>query len=690
MINRRQLLWGGLAIGGGLVVGFATPAARQIFSRLAIATPLGDPGWIRVAPDESITLYTSLTEMGQGVWTCIAQVVGDELDADWSRIKIEMAPAWRAYAAPVGFWTGASSSAQRLFEPMRAVGAGARSMLIDAAAERWSVSASQCRAASGVVHHPATGRSASFGQLASDAAKRTAPTAPQLKPRSEWRFIGRPMPRIEAAAKIDGSADYGIDFRLPGMQVAVVSQSPSPRAKLLSVNRVAALAQAGVSHVIELDDTIAVVASTFWQASQGLQKANVRWTAGVTDTSTLAATLRQLVSSSATDSPTTDTEGSRHIIESIYEAPLLMHAQLEPLNATAQVDRFSTQLWVPTQAQTDMRNAVATALGQWTHAVTVTTGLVGGGFGRRLDVDDGVTAARIAQQLRGTAVKVIWTREQDSRQARFRPMSAARLRARLDDQGTIRALDGHVASIGKGERTGGLAKTLYEFGSVTIRYSATDADVRTGFWRSVNQSQNLFFRESFIDECAQAAGVEPLAYRRHLLRANDRAIRVLDALDALVKRTQSVSARPHLGYAFGDGFGSIAAQAVEVSVADDGTWRPTRISAVIDCGIAINPAQIRAQIEGGILFGLSAALWEQATIVGGELQQTNFDRYRVLRQNEAPEVVVEILESPGAPIGGIGEAGVPLVAPALANALVSAGGERLRSLPIGGTKLKRG
>ena len=518
------------------------------------------------------------------------------------------------------------------------------------------------------------------------AAKLKVPAAPALKARREWTFIGHSMPRVEIASKIDGSANYGIDFQLPGMLVAAVAQSPAPGGRLQSINRATAFAQPGVLHVIELDDTVAVVAATYWQASQGLAKAGVTWTASTVDTNALGATLRSLAAADpAPASPAVESApsaGASRTVEALYESPLLLHAQLEPLNATAKVDRFSAHLWAPTQAQSDMRDAVAKSLGQFNHAVTVRTNLVGGGFGRRLATDDGVTAARIAQRLRGTPVKVVWSREQDCIQARFRPMSAARLRATLDANGLIQHLDVHVASLGQGARTGGIADGPYTIESREVRYSGIDAPVRTGSWRSVDSSQNLFYRESFIEECAHLAGIDPLDYRRRLLAKNTRALRVLDVLQTLSRPTASTDPQRSLGYAFGDGLGSLCAQAVDVAAGADGTWKIRQVFAVIDCGTAINPAQIRAQIEGGILFGLSAALSEHATYIGGTLQQTNYDRYRVLRMQDTPEIHIEIIESPDVPLGGIGEAGVPLIAPALANAVFTATGTRLRSLPL--------
>lgn len=674
MPDRRQFLWGGLAAAGGLAVGFA-PMAHRTLRHLIHAPPLGDPGWIHIAPDNSITLYTSLSELGQGIWTAVAQLVAEELEADWSQLTVATAPAWRAYQAPVGFWTSGSTSIQRMFESMRTIGACARMMLIAAAARSWKVPASECHAALGEVHHSSSGARMAFGALAEAAATLSIPAAPGLKPRSEWRLIGKPMARIELASKVDGSARYGLDLRLPGMLYAAIEQTPEPGATLLSADREMARAQPGVLKVIDLPDGIAVVAARYWQAQAGLAKANPRWSASATDTQQIAAKLRAMANdpASATDPVTVD---------ALYEVPLLVHMQMEPLNVTALVERFSAQLWAPTQAQTDMRRAVAKAIGQWEHTITVHTALVGGGFGRRLSPDDGVAAARVAHQLRGIPVKVVWSRENDSIQGRFRPMSAARLRARLGPDGAVESLQASVASLGNDDRTGGLACTSYALPPLQARYSGLHAPIRTGSWRSVNNSQNVFYRESFIDECAHAAGIDPLAYRRRLLAAHPRALRVLDRLAELLQQTPAALPTAHAGYAFSDALGSFAALAAEVEPGNNGAWQLLRVFAVIDCGTVINPAQIRAQMEGGILFGLSAAMSERATFMNGRLQQTNYDRYPVLRLNNSPPIEIGILESPGAPVGGIGEAGVPLIAPALANAIHAATGRRLRSLPL--------
>ena len=657
------------------------PQFSRLASRLAHAPPLGDPGWIRISPDGAIRIYCSLSEMGQGIWSAVAQVVNEELQADPARIRVETAPTWHAYASPVGFYTGGSTSVERMFLPLRRIGAAARIMLIEAGASRWGVAAGDCGASDGYVVHASSARRASYGELASAAASVPVPAHPPLKPRAEWRSIGRPLPRMSSAFKVNGSAAYGLDMHLPGLLVAAVSRSPWPVGHLESLDRRAALRQQGVLDVIDLGDTLAVIARDSWSALRGLRNAAVTWRAPADppDSERLRADLLERLQP---DQPASAGGASEPLVQATYEVPLLMHMQLEPLNATARVHRFAAEIWAPTQAPAAMQRQAAVALLLPPPAVTVHATRVGGGFGRRLFTEEGVAAARIARKA-DAPVKAIWSREEDSAQDRFRPMAAARLEATLDAKGLPRGLQVRVAGMGNEPRISGLDRMPYRMGDVRVRYAGLTAPVRVGYWRSVDASQNVFFRECFIDECAHAAGADPLAYRLRLLGEDQtRGRRVLRAVAETCGWQWPRQGERSFGLAYHEGFGSIAAQAVQISRSESGALRIERIVVAVDCGLVVNPDGVRAQLEGGSLFALSAALGEEAKFVKGRLMQRNFDSYPVLRIGAAPKVDVRILETPDAPVGGMGEVGVPPLAPALANALFAATGVRLRRLPL--------
>ncbi|MGH8290651.1 MAG: molybdopterin cofactor-binding domain-containing protein [Steroidobacteraceae bacterium] len=679
MITRRQLLIAGAAVGGGLFVGFS-PQLLDLKARLLHAPPLGEPGWIRISRDGSVRLYCTLTEMGQGVWSALAQIVNEELEADPDSLRVEMAPTWRAYGAPVGFGTGGSTAVERMFTPMRRIGAATRILLVEAGASRWKAASKDCRASAGYVIHDPSGRRLPYAALAPLASSLRVNSNPPLKPRAAWHSIGRSLPRLDAPSKVNGTARFGLDVHIDGMLIAAVSQSPWPGARPESVDRQAALRQPGVVRLIELDDTVAVLATDSWGALRGLQAASVSWQVPeeLPDTEQLRTALLAKVDAA----PSAELSPSGRWVSATYDVPLLMHAQLEPLNATAHVHRFGADLWAPTQQPALLQEEVAKALFIVPQAVTVHTTLVGGGFGRRLIVAEGVTAARIAEKA-GVPVKAIWSREEDSTQDDFRPMAAARLEASLDAAGKPQGFSARIASLGQTPRTSGLDPTPYRLRDAQVQYFGFSPAIRVGYWRSVDASQNAFFRESFLDECAYSAGIDPLQYRLELLGAGHaRGKRVLAALGEACGWTRARRPDRFLGLAYNEGFRSISAQAVELSRSEAGALRIERIVVVVDCGTAVNPGNIRAQIEGGALFALSAALREEAILDKGRLKQRNFDSYPVLRMANARPVEVHILESPESPIGGMGEVAVPPLAPALANALFAATGVRIRRLPL--------
>jgi isoquinoline 1-oxidoreductase beta subunit len=459
------------------------------------------------------------------------------------------------------------------------------------------------------------------------------------------------------------------------MRFAAISQSPFANGGTAAFDRSTALAVPGVERVLSLGDTVAVVASDSWRALKGLAAAQVRWqpAGAVPDSEALRTELIEAVRGATRETNAT-------VVRATYSVPLLYHAQLEPIVATASVSRVGADIWTSTQAQEAMQAQVGKALGLWPHLVTVHSTLVGGGFGRRLDTDYAVTAARVAREL-GQPVQCVWSRESDATQARHRTMAAASFESELRD-GLPVTLKARISTLGDFPRTGGIAGTSYALPEAEVEFIRNGAPIRIGSWRSVDASQNIFFRESFVDELAHAADRDPLDYRRALLAQNGRALRVLDTAAKLSEWTSATKRQRYCGIAFHDGFGSLAAQVVELSRASATQLRIERIVAVVDCGTAVHPDNLRAQIEGGVLFGLSAALREEASIQNAEIATVNFDKYRVLRMPEAPVVEVEVLETPDVPLGGIGEVGVPPVAPALANAIFAATGVRPRDLPL--------
>jgi isoquinoline 1-oxidoreductase beta subunit len=690
--SRRQVLWAGAAVGGGLIVASYLPELRGGRPAGPSAPPIGADGWLELGPDGSVRLYSNATEMGQGAWTALAQIVAEELEVDWACMRVEMAPVTATFSTDGSYVTQGSKTLRRLFEPMRNAAAAARTMLIAAAAARWQAPESECRAEGGAVRHDASGRTAPYGELAAMAATQGVPGAPSLKPRKLWRFIGQSAARIEGRSKVDGSAVYGIDCRTPDLAVAAIAQCPTPGGRLQRFDREAALRSAGVLQIVEADpSTLAVVARDFFSAERGLRTARPQWSGGEpTDSSRLLADLE---AASRADGATillaipSEHEAARALesgasrVDGVYVAPFLLHAQPEPINATARVDASAAELWVSTQAQLRVRSDVAEALGLDVSSVTVHPTLVGGGFGRRLETDYAVAAARIARAV-GRPVKAVWPRDEDSLQARLRPAAATRLTAALGADGRILALRSQTSCVDEDARVNGLREIPYAADARTVAYKWRTAAVRTGQWRSVDLSQNVFALESFVDECALAARADPLAYRRRLLAADPRSVRVLDELASQSSWRQARADGRFLGTAFLAAFGSRIAVAMEIAASSPEPPRVLHVDAVVDCGLAVNPRNVIAQIEGGLLFGLSAALGEQATIEGGAIRERNFDRYAVLRMAQCPSVNVKLLAGDDPSIGGVGELGVPVAAPALCNAVFAAQGIRVRRLPV--------
>jgi isoquinoline 1-oxidoreductase subunit beta len=661
-------------------------------------------GWIRIDPDGNLCLLMNATEMGQGAQSGLAQILAEELELDWSQVRVDFAPIDREH---YGMWetyqTGGSGSVRGMFDRLRQAGAAARTMLLQAAAQRWGVPVEECVARSGIVRHAQSSRSASYAALAHDAARLPPPSNVPLKPRNEWQLIGKPIHRLDLRAKVNGTATFGIDVRRPGMLYAAIAQSPMFKGSLEHVDEAPAMRHQGVRRVLKLDSAVVVVAESFWTAQKALAELKPIWRQSAMASVSSADIFERLRALTREAGKVFVPEGqnetqlrerceaeltkARRVVERTYEAPLLSHSPMEPMNGTALVRDGRAALWVPTQVQSDLRTAVAKALGFDESVVTIHTTELGGGFGRRLQTDYGVQAALIAREM-GVPVKLIWSREEDTQHGFYRPAAAVRLRAALDSDGGVAAVRAQVGCLDGDTPVGGMAGQPYALPSVCITYAGWNPGVPLGAWRSVDASQNLFFFESFIDELAQELRQEPLALRRHLLRDNARALRVLDAAAKLARWGEKLPKGRGRGIAFLRGYGSLTAQVAEVSVGADKAVRVHRVCCAVDCGTAVNPDSIRAQFEGGVIFGLSAAALGEITIAAGRVQQSNFHDCPVVRMAQAPQVEVEILESPAEAIGGIGEPPVPPVAPAVANAIFAATGTRVRRLPLSASGFK--
>jgi isoquinoline 1-oxidoreductase beta subunit len=688
-LSRRLVLVSG---GSGLVLAIAGCGPRG-----GASAELG--AWLSIAPDGITTLRLIATDIGQGAQTGLAQIVADELDADWSKLRVEMAPVREPYMVKQGgqYYTGGSSSIRPLFELFRKAGASARAMLIAAAAKQWSVDPATCGARNGLVSHAASGRSHSYGALASAAGALPIPAKIALKDPARRDFIGKPIARLDIPDKVNGRAIYGIDVAVPGMRIATLAQCPFFGGKLVGVDEKPALAVKGVSHVVKLEKAIIVVARNFHAAKKGLDALSPQWSKpaeAVVSEDAMYAALRAQIGAADSDVATLDPKttnatrarvdaalaGARKTVAAEYQLQLLAHAPMEPMNATARVSAHSCEVWAPMQDQGQMRDDLATALNLPKAAIVLHTTKVGGGFGRRLETDYGVLAARAAKAV-DLPVKLIWTREEDFTHDFYRPASVARIRASLDDSGLIRALD-YTGATSNDTAIGGFGRN-YPLTDIVIRQKRTKFAFPIGAWRSVDSSITGFLLESFVDEVAHELGEDPLAYRRRLLAGDARLTRVLDTAAGMAGWGHAPAGH-FQGIAFmnSPGQGTSVAHVIELSV--DGASKITlhRVCCAIDPGTAINPDLVTAQAESGIIMGLSAALGEIITVKDGAVEQKNFDAYPILRLAAVPRVDVRVLQTRGLPPGGVGEPPVPPVAPALANAVFAATGKRIRTLPL--------
>jgi len=701
-LTRRDFLRLSAAAGGGLLLGFGLPGLADTAAEGSSAhfTP---NAWIRIDPDGQVTLQVASSEMGQGIMTGIAMILAEELDADWARVKAELAPADPAYFNPLfgRQATGGSTAVRGYWTPLRTAGAAARELLLQAAAQRWQVERSTCQASNGWVIHEASGNRLSYGDLAPAAAKLPVPATVFLKEPEEFVLLGRPLPRLDTPAKVDGSAVFGMDVTLPGLLTATVARCPTLGGKVRSFDATAALASAGVKAVKQISSGVAVIAEHFWAAKQGRDALRIDWDAGPNqglDTKAITAEFAKAADSEGVVARSdgdieTALKRAAKTVEAVYTVPYQAHACMEPMNATADVRADGCDVYVPTQAQTATQDLAMRLTGLPRERVKVHTTYLGGGFGRRGDTDFAGEAVECSQAV-GRPVKVIWTREDDLLYDKYRPATYNRLRGGVDAAGRIIAWDHRIAgaSIRSQHRRGrvqgetdasnveGARNIPYAIENLFVSFAMYNPGIPVGYWRSVGSSQNAYITECFFDELAALAGKDPLQARLELMDGHPRHAGVLRLAADKAGYGKPLPAGHAHGIAVAESFGSFVAQVAEVSL-DRGRVRVHRITCAVDCGMVVNPDAIRAQMEGAIAFGLTAALKSEITIQDGHAVQRNFDDFPLLRIDEMPEVDVHIVPSREHP-GGIGEPGVPPAAPAVANAIFALTGKPVRSIPI--------
>jgi len=716
---RRDFLKTAASVGGGLCIAAYVPelAARPLPNAPANATVFAPNAFVRIGSDESVTVIANHSEMGQGIYTSLPMLLNEELEADWSRIKIEAAPVDPAYNHTVfGMqMTGGSTTTPSEWERFRKMGAMARVMLIDAAAENWGVPASECHAQKGVVIHAATGKKSTFGSLADAASQLKPPANVPLKDPKQFTLIGKPVRRLDTPSKTDGTAQFGLDVRLPGMLFALVARPPVFGGKVVSFDASEALKIPGVRAVEQIPSGVAVVAERYWPAKLGRERLNISWDDGPGADLSTAQMLVDFSKQSAspgtiarkTGDPAAALAGAAKTITAEYDVPYLAHAMMEPLNCVVDLRSDSCEIWTGTQFETvDRANAAKTA-GLPPEKVKLNTTLLGGGFGRRANPasDFVVEAVNVAKVARAP-VKVVWTREDDLAGGWYRPMWHDRFAAGLDATGNPIAWTHTIVGQSITEGTAfaaytinkdgvdstsveGAADLLYGIANLQVDLHSPKIGVPVQWWRSVGHSHTGFSVEGFFDEMAHAGGKDPYELRRKLLAKQPRMSAVLQLVAEKAGWGKPLPPGRGRGIATHFSFDSYVAQVIDASVDKDGTVRVHRVVCAVDCGRTVNPDIVKAQMEGGIIFGLTAALKTEITLENGRVQQHNFYDYPMLRMFESPEIEVHIVPSEENPTG-VGEPSVPPVAPALANAIFAATGKRVRRLPIRASDLAAG
>ncbi len=709
VVSRRRVLTAGIAIGGGLLIGFKFGFAANVAQAPGLA-PDGEfapNAFIRIDRDSRVAFIVPEVEMGQGTFTSMPMLIAEELGVDLVQVHVEPAPANATlYGNPALASlqaTGGSTSVRAGWFPLRRAGATARTMLIAVAATRMKVSPSACHAAGGEVIHAASGRKIKYGALAADAALLPVPANVTLKHPADFKLIGTSAKRLDAPLKVNGTAIYGIDVRLPGMKIVTFAASPVFGGRLKSVQSLKAEAVHGVRKIIQLDDAVAVVADHMGAALKGLAALDVHWDDGPNATLNSADIVRDLEAASRNPGAVARSQGDAvkamasalTKIKAVYQVPFLAHATMEPMNCTVDLHKDHCEIWVGTQVIGRAQEAAAKTAGLPVDKVTVHNHFIGGGFGRRLEIDGVVRAVQIAKQF-GGPIKVVWTREEDIQHDMYRPYFYDRLEAGLDTQGMPVGWSHRITgpsimarflppAFAKGfdpDTVDGAATPPYDLPNISVEYVRQEPPgIPTAFWRGVGPTHNIYVVESFIDELAAAANKDPVAYRSALLHHDPRAKAVLKLVAAKSGWGKPLPARQGRGVSVQFAFGSYMAQVAEVEVSNEGAVRVKRVVCAVDCGIVVNPDTVRAQAEGAIIFGITAALYGEITLKAGRVEQSNFDTYQILRMNEAPVIEVHIVKSTETP-GGMGEPGTSALAPAVTNAVFAATGKRIRKLPV--------
>ncbi len=705
--NRRDFLKTTTITTSGLIMGVVLPGTvRDAAAAGTLHTP---NAWVHIADDNSITLISARSEMGQGVYTSMPMLIAEELNVDVTKITVAAAPPGAQYAnAFLGAMiTGGSTSVREGWEKLRVAGAQVREMLVAAAAAEWGVAASSVKADNGMLTGPG-GKKATYGQMAEAASKQPVPEKPFIKAPKDFRVVGKRIPRTDVPAKVNGTAQFGIDVKLPGMVYASLEQCPVIGGKVKSVDSAAAKAMPGVVDVVQIPDGVAVVANSYWGAVKARRALKIEWdygpgasltTAGMINSHMEAAKNGKVIPVQPAKGDAKAAIGSAaKVVNATYISPLQSHSPLEPMNFTAHVTAGKALLIGPTQFQQGAQGAAAAALGIKPEDVDVQTTFLGGGFGRRIELDFVVQAAQISKAVK-LPVKLLWSREDDMTHDFYRPMGVNQMSAGLDANGKVTGLHFKVTSQSITQRAFGLPKDtldpfMVEYAAAPYNIANTqhdlvihDAGLRVGYWRAVSHNMNAFANESFVDELALAAGKDPVDFRMSMLEGKTRYLNVLkDVVQKSNYRKGAAKGRA-LGVAMMEGYDTILAIVTEVSLGADGEVRVHKVTASVDLGMVVNPEIVDQQIQSSIIMGMGTTLKHAHTIEGGRIQQANFNTYPLVRTNETPEIIISQIKSSEKP-GGIGEPFCAAIVPALANGVAKLTGKRLRQLPITGKAIQ--
>jgi isoquinoline 1-oxidoreductase beta subunit len=717
-LSRRQFVVAGLSAAGGMMLGIGLPGS-------ASARPLGNApwsttdaavaneisAWIVIDPDETITIRIPHSEMGQGAGTSNPMLVAEELECDWAQIKGEFASPNRNIRENNVYKdqnTVGSRGVATSWQYLQQAGASARARLIQAAANQWKVPAAECVAENGAVLHKASNRKLTYGKLAAEASKIKLDKEPEIKTPDQFKLIGKPMPRLDTPVKVNGEAKFGVDTKVPNMAYAAIMTCPVVTGKLASVDESGLKAKRGIVKVVKMEDAVAVVADNTWRAMEGLRALKITWDFGPAGSSD-SAQHKQMYRETLTepmvqarhdgDAPGALAKAGK-IIEASYEVPHLAHTPMEPLNATAWVQRDRVDVWMGTQSALATLQQAAQASGLKPEQIFIHNAYLGGGFGRRSKNDEMVQAIAISKEV-GRPVKLTWSREQDIRGDRYRPQAAAKFRAALGPNGMPEVVDARVAvgsinrSLGRpaengleGQAVDGIANSGYKIPNFYVGGVMKNTHLPVNFWRSVGGSQNCFFYESFIDELAHAAGKDPYRFRRDMVDRVD-FVGVLEKLHEMSSWEQKLPKGKGRGIAVAENHGSVVGTVAEVTVDSQNKIRVDRMVVAVDCYHVVNPRIIEAQMQSGAIFGMTAAMYGENTVKNGQVQELNFDKYQMVRMAEAPKIEVYLVPSGGKKWGGIGECGTATIAPAITNAIFAATGKRVRELPLKNVKLEQ-